>query len=182
MIVQKCPAAKPFRNKPFVHFYAIEQLMPSVGKGAHVFCPGQQAGSGDMGTAAHASSSAQNLSPTTILPSLMPLNLSSLTVAVNEIKAASQSTTARSSYVSMLSSGNSIIGPSSPTSTGINCTPALIPPSVPSTYLASPGHTASSASSVGSGSVITSVSQGKCKSSAIAPTTDSETGSSRKCA
>jgi hypothetical protein len=163
MIVQKCPAAKPFRNKPFIHFYVIKQLMPSISKGAHVFCPGQQAGSGDTGTATHAAGSVQNLSPTTILPSLMPLNLSSLTV--NEIKATSQSTTARSSYVGVLSSGNSqsaaqqhIIGLSSPTSTGINCTPPSIAPPVPSTYLVSPGHTASSASSVGSGSVITSVS------------------------
>ncbi|KIK74086.1 hypothetical protein PAXRUDRAFT_176737, partial [Paxillus rubicundulus Ve08.2h10] len=31
------PAARPFKNKGFKHFHTIEQMMPKISKGTHVF-------------------------------------------------------------------------------------------------------------------------------------------------
>ncbi|KIK77789.1 hypothetical protein PAXRUDRAFT_776420 [Paxillus rubicundulus Ve08.2h10] len=31
------PAARPFKNKGFKHFHTIEQMMPEILKGTHVF-------------------------------------------------------------------------------------------------------------------------------------------------
>ncbi|KIK76424.1 hypothetical protein PAXRUDRAFT_100051, partial [Paxillus rubicundulus Ve08.2h10] len=33
---RKRPAVRPFKNKGFVHFHSMEQLMPATGKGAYV--------------------------------------------------------------------------------------------------------------------------------------------------
>ncbi|KIK97783.1 hypothetical protein PAXRUDRAFT_49855, partial [Paxillus rubicundulus Ve08.2h10] len=34
---KKFPAVRPFKNKGFIHFHTMEQLMPTTGKGAYVF-------------------------------------------------------------------------------------------------------------------------------------------------
>ncbi|KIK73097.1 hypothetical protein PAXRUDRAFT_179261, partial [Paxillus rubicundulus Ve08.2h10] len=34
---QRHPTARPFKNKGFKHFHTIEQMMPKISKGTHVF-------------------------------------------------------------------------------------------------------------------------------------------------
>ncbi|KIK75763.1 hypothetical protein PAXRUDRAFT_171791, partial [Paxillus rubicundulus Ve08.2h10] len=63
---RKFPAVRLFKNKGFIHFHTMEQLMPSTGKGDYVFHPGQQV-TQDGGTATSTQPHGQSNVPTTSL-------------------------------------------------------------------------------------------------------------------